>query len=115
MDRAVITSTYRTPEEQAKIMLKNAKIDLAAQYRLYGRKGDSVLKIYADNKEKSDTEIIKLMTNKIQEIAESGSRVSKHCVPVESQTSSPKSPARRSPPTRRARPRTRTIRLHRPR
>jgi hypothetical protein len=83
MDRAVITSTYRTPEEQAKIMLKNAKKDLSAQYRLYGSKGDSVLKVYADNKEKSDAEIVKLMTNKIEEIDKSGSRVSKHCVPLE--------------------------------
>lgn len=56
---------------------------MAAQYRLYGSKGDSVLKVYADNKEKSDAEIFKLMTQKIEEIDKSGSRVSKHCVPFE--------------------------------
>lgn len=82
MNKAVITSTIRTAEEQAKIMLKNAKKDLAAQYRLYGAKGDSVLKQYADNKAKSDVEITKLMVAKIEEIIKGGSRVSKHCVSV---------------------------------
>ncbi len=80
MDKAVITSTIRTAEEQAKIMLRNAKKDLAAQYRLYGAKGDAVLKVYADNKAKSDDEIIKLMVAKIDAITKDGSRVSKHCV-----------------------------------
>ena len=80
MDKAVITSTIRTAEEQAKIMLKNAKKNLAAQYRLYGSKGDSVLKVYESNKEKSDAEITKLMVAKIEEITKGDSRVSKHCV-----------------------------------
>jgi hypothetical protein len=83
MNKAVITSTIRTAEEQAQIMLRNAKKDLAAQYRLYGAKGDSVLKLYADNKAKSDTEVIKLMVAKIEEITKNGSRVSQHCVSVE--------------------------------
>ncbi|PKM45692.1 MAG: peptidoglycan-binding protein [Gammaproteobacteria bacterium HGW-Gammaproteobacteria-1] len=83
MNKAVITSTIRTAEEQAQIMLKNAKKDLAAQYRLYGSKGDSVLKLYADNKAKSDAEVVKLMVAKIDEITKGGSRVSQHCVSVD--------------------------------
>ncbi|HEY7771784.1 MAG TPA: peptidoglycan-binding protein, partial [Marinagarivorans sp.] len=58
MKHAVITSTLRFPEQQAEIMLRNAKIDLAKQFRLYGSAGDKVLKVFQDNKSKSDTEII---------------------------------------------------------
>jgi len=65
MKAAVITSTLRTPEEQAAIMLKNAKIDLKKQYRLYGRSGDTVLKIYDENKGKADDEILELMIIKL--------------------------------------------------
>lgn len=83
MECAAITSTLRTPEEQAKIMLKNAKKDLPSQYRLYGSRGDAVLKVYAENKSKADNEIISLMVNKINEFSESGQRVSKHCVSIE--------------------------------
>jgi len=80
MKTAVITSTLRTPEEQASIMLKNAKIDLKKQYRLYGRGGDAVLKIYDKNKDKSDTEILQLMVDKINDLEKSNRRVSNHCI-----------------------------------
>jgi len=80
MKTAVITSTLRTPQEQASIMLKNAKIDLAKQYRLYGRSGDSVLDVYENNKAKSDKDIIKLMVKEIDELEKSNRRVSNHCI-----------------------------------
>lgn len=83
MESAAITSTLRTPEEQAKIMLKNGKKNLSSQYRLYGSRGDAVLKVYADNKSKTDSEIVSLMSSKINEFAKSGQRVSKHCVSIE--------------------------------
>lgn len=77
---AVITSTIRTPEEQAKIMLKNAKKGLDKQYELYDKKGDTVLKVYEQNKSKSDADIIKLMVEKIEEWAKEGKYISKHCM-----------------------------------
>ena len=77
---AVITSTIRTPEEQAATMLKNAKASLKKQYELYGTEGDLVLKVYEKNKLKSDSEIEKLMVAKIEELGSKGKRVSKHCV-----------------------------------
>ena len=67
MSHAVITSTIRTPEEQAGLMLRNAKINLQKQKDLYDINGDSVLKIYEKNKTKKDNEILELMideTNK---------------------------------------------------
>ncbi|WP_018016445.1 peptidoglycan-binding domain-containing protein [Teredinibacter turnerae] len=83
MNKAVITSTLRTPEDQATIMLRNAKINLGRQYSLYGARGDAVLKIYENNKSKKDSEIVELMVKKIEEYAKEGKRVSKHCVSIE--------------------------------
>lgn len=83
MDKAMITSTLRTPEEQAKIMLRNAKKNLKAQHKLYGANGDAVLDVYEDNKKKSDADITKLMVAKIEELSKQNLRVSKHVVPVE--------------------------------
>ncbi len=84
MSQAVITSTLRTPKEQATIMLKNAKLDLKSQFRLYGRNGDKILTVYKKNKSKKDSEILQLMENKIIELAKNNKRVSKHCVTKES-------------------------------
>ena len=83
MKTAVITSTLRTPEEQASIMLKNAKTDLKKQYRLYGRNGDAVLKIYDNNKSKIDSEILKLMVDKINDLEKTARRVSNHCISID--------------------------------
>jgi len=80
MTKAVITSTLRTPSEQAAIMYKNAKINLMAQFRLYGSNGDAVLKVYKKNSTKKQTEVIDLMTDKIEALLKSGKRTSKHCV-----------------------------------
>ncbi|MCW8127925.1 peptidoglycan-binding protein [Microbulbifer halophilus] len=83
MAAAVITSTYRTPEEQAGIMLRNAKKSLKGQYRLYGSAGDQVLKVYEDNKSKKESEVVDLMVDKVNELSKKGIRVSKHCVSPE--------------------------------
>lgn len=84
MTHAVITSTLRTPKEQAEIMLKNAKLNLKDQFKLYGANGDKVLSVYKKNKSKKDSELITLMENKILELAKDQKRVSKHCVTKES-------------------------------
>lgn len=80
---AVITSTIRTPAEQASIMYKNASKDLKGQYDLYGTQGDKVLDVFKDNKSKSKDDVIKVMAAKIEELAKTGLRVSKHCVTEE--------------------------------
>ncbi|EKE73046.1 peptidoglycan-binding domain-containing protein [Gallaecimonas xiamenensis] len=83
MKKAVITSTLRFPSEQAAIMYRNAKISLAKQKQLYGSNGDKVLDVYAANKTKAQSEVVALMTSKIEELAEDGRKVSKHCTSVE--------------------------------
>lgn len=65
MTHAVITSTLRTPEDQAEIMYKNAKRDFTEQDNLYGTVGKSVLTVFTNNKEKSKAEVIKLMIEKL--------------------------------------------------
>lgn len=83
MDVAVITSTLRTPKEQASIMYRNAKANLKKQYALYGRVGDQVLKVFENNSGKSESEVIGLMVKKIEEYESKNLRVSKHCVSEE--------------------------------
>lgn len=77
----VITSTIRTPEEQAAIMLQNAKKNLQKQYDLYGDSGDLVLDVYEENKTKSN--VLNLMVEEIVRLGKEGDRVSKHCVTKE--------------------------------
>ncbi|HWV14355.1 MAG TPA: peptidoglycan-binding protein, partial [Cellvibrio sp.] len=79
MSHAVITSTLRTPKDQARIMLENAKKGLAAQYKMYSSWGDKVLNLYESNKSKSDDDLRKLMEEKISEIMAAGYSVSNHC------------------------------------
>jgi peptidoglycan hydrolase-like protein with peptidoglycan-binding domain len=76
--KGVITSTIRTPEEQVDIMYRNAKVDLAGQYDLYGSTGDAVLKVYANNKQKPEAEVKKLMVEKAKQLLDAGQRVSLH-------------------------------------
>lgn len=80
MKKAVITSTTRSSQEQASIMYRNAKIDLAAQYRIYGRTGDKVLDVYNANRNKSKTEVVRLMREKIESELAKGNKTSKHVV-----------------------------------
>lgn len=84
MSSAAITSTIRTPKEQASIMLRNAKKNYQKQLALYGRNGDSVLKVYNANKKLSDDDIIDLMVEKIEELEKQGKIVSRHCATEES-------------------------------
>jgi len=80
MEQAVITSTIRKPDEQAKIMYKNAEKNLAAQFKLYGQTGDKVLNVYNENKTKSKDDVIKLMTDEIVAQLKRGNKTSKHVV-----------------------------------
>jgi RHS repeat-associated protein len=64
-----ITSTTRSPEDQARIMYDNiSKYGKNAQKKLYGSLGDQVIDMYPDKS---------LMLSKIIEVGPSG--VSKHC------------------------------------
>ncbi|WP_166114602.1 peptidoglycan-binding domain-containing protein [Pseudoalteromonas sp. Z9A5] len=83
MPHAVITSTLRTPQQQANIMYRNAKINLSKQYKLYGREGDKILKVFEENTDLSKEALTTLMKSKITELLQVGKRVSKHCVTPE--------------------------------
>jgi hypothetical protein len=81
MDGAMITSTIRSPERQAKIMYKYASINLESQKKLYGATGDKVLTVFEANlKKKSKDEVIKMMAKRIEELSVGSRRVSRHCV-----------------------------------
>lgn len=67
----------RTPEEQARIMLKNIKQKgYDVQYKLYGKPGKAVVSVYNPNA--SDSENVATMTAEIY--AQGPRRVSKHCM-----------------------------------
>lgn len=83
MRRAVITSTFRTYQRQAELMLKNAKINLNSQYKLYGYYGQRVLDIYKNNAHLSDQELLPMMVDKIESFHSAGNKVSRHCVSPE--------------------------------
>jgi hypothetical protein len=83
MTTAVITSTMRSPKEQATIMLRNAKKNYQKQIDLYGSSGDAVLKIYNENKHLNDEQIIDLMVKKIEALEKEGKSVSRHCATEE--------------------------------
>lgn len=84
MSQAVISSTLRTPESQARAMLVNARKDYPAQVRLYGSSpGQKVIQVFAEHKSKSDSVVEALMIEKIREIQKDGVAVSRHCVSVE--------------------------------
>jgi peptidoglycan hydrolase-like protein with peptidoglycan-binding domain len=78
MSAAVITSTLRLPAEQAAIMYRNAVKDLLAQKQLYGANGGKVLDVFESNRTKTQNEVIKLMVEKIEELAKQGFQVSNH-------------------------------------
>ncbi|MFP4345874.1 MAG: SH3 domain-containing protein [Anaerolineales bacterium] len=77
---ALITSTIRTPADQARIMYNNiVTYGVAAQKRLYGAGGDAVIDVYAAQKSAGagETEIRKAMEEKI--VAIGSTSVSRHC------------------------------------
>jgi predicted chitinase len=71
-----ITSTARTPYDQARIMYDNCQNDLAEQRRTYAAPGQKVIDVYVNNKTKSRDAVIKLMEQKINQLGPS--TVSKH-------------------------------------
>lgn len=83
MSHAVITSTLRTPEDQADIMYKNAALNLEKQKALYGRNGDEVLDVFEENKNKAKSEVVKLMKEKIEKLLEKDKKVSNHCITID--------------------------------
>ena len=80
MPQAVITSTIRTPKEQARIMYNNAKEDLTKQFQLYGSTGDEVLKVYKANQDRSESEVLQLMEDQIASLLKQGRKTSRHVV-----------------------------------
>lgn len=75
--KIIITSTARTPYEQARIMYDNCKKNLEEQKRTYQAPGKKVVQVYEDNYLiKSREEVIKLMEQKIIELGPT--TVSKH-------------------------------------
>jgi peptidoglycan hydrolase-like protein with peptidoglycan-binding domain len=83
MPQAVITSTIRTPGDQARIMYDNAKKGLAGQFQLYGQTGDEVLKVFQLNQAKEKSIVVGLMKDKIEALLKLGRRTSSHCVTAE--------------------------------
>lgn len=83
MTHAVITSTLRTPEDQAEIMYDNAKINFDKQTSLYGKNGDDVLEVYKNNKSKTKDEVVKLMKEEIESLLKKDKKVSHHCTAMD--------------------------------
>lgn len=72
----VITSTSRTPREQAKAMLDNIRLHgINSQLELYGPNGDQVINVYSP--QRTYAENLNLMEQKIYELGPD--KVSHHC------------------------------------
>jgi len=82
MNAAMITSSIRSPERQARIMYDNALKNLQGQKDLYGATGDRILKVFEQQhkKKRSRADVIKLMARKIEELSVGDAKVSRHCV-----------------------------------
>jgi hypothetical protein len=79
-----ISSAARTPYDQALVMYENClRYGLPSQYKLYGRNGDKVLKVFERMRKerKRSSEIIAAMYKEILRVGPS--KVSKHCVNIE--------------------------------
>jgi hypothetical protein len=78
---ALITSTFRTPEDQARIMFANIK-NQKGNDDLYKGPGNEVIKVYKELKKKksnaTDAEVIAAMAAKIREFPDPAV-VSRHC------------------------------------
>lgn len=72
-----ITSTARTPNDQARIMYDNASRDLQEQRRTYRAPGQSVIDVFEQNQNQPRDQVITLMEAKINELGPSS--VSRHC------------------------------------
>lgn len=71
-----ITSTARTPYDQARIMYDNCKSNLQEQRTTYKAPGQRVIDVFVNNSNKDRNAVIKLMESKINELGPS--TVSKH-------------------------------------
>ncbi len=82
MPFVIITSTARTPEEQARAMYANCKtFGPKKQLRLYGEWGDLVIRVYMDCEENGVTNEASVIEAMLQMINQIGpERVSHHCV-----------------------------------
>jgi len=89
INKCDISSTIRTFDDQARIMYDNCSAYPAATSVAtlrtargwgYSTAGQTIEKIYFDNKSKSADETKKLMKDKIVELYKNGTKVSLHCV-----------------------------------
>lgn len=78
--KVTITSTIRTPQEQANAMYNNESNN---NHIAYADPGRQVIKVYNDNKTKDKETVINLMVEKIEELAKTEKLVSSHCVTEE--------------------------------
>ncbi|WP_223150991.1 lysozyme family protein [Flavobacterium ajazii] len=72
-----ITSTARTPHDQARIMFDNCERDLQEQRNTYLEPGQKIIDVYVTNVNKTRNQVISLMEAKINELGPT--TVSKHC------------------------------------
>jgi|JI102314A2RNA_FD_contig_111_470775_length_1078_multi_4_in_0_out_0_1 hypothetical protein len=76
-----VSSAARSPYDQATVMYLNCeKLGMDSQYKLYGRNGDKVIRVYErmkKDRKKSSLEIIMAMHKQIMAIGPS--KVSRHC------------------------------------
>ena len=82
LSEVVVTSTLRTPLAQAEAMLTNIEQNRLIRYKWAGEQVNDLARTMRGQKAKRE-EIIKAMVAKIEELAKSGNRVSKHCVAEE--------------------------------
>ena len=78
-ENIIITSTARTPYDQARIMYNNCKAGLQEQRNTYKSPGQKVIDVYVEEtkNKKTRTEIISAMEKKIKSLG--ASSVSSHC------------------------------------
>lgn len=82
LSEVVVTSTLRTPLAQAEAMLTNIEHNRLIRYKWAGEQVNDLARTMRGQKAKRE-EIIEAMVAKIEELAKSGNRVSKHCVAEE--------------------------------
>lgn len=81
-----VSSAARSAYDQAAVMYANCEnLGIASQYKLYGRNGDRVIRVYEKMKAEKKKpyqplEIIRAMHKKIMDIGPS--KVSKHCADI---------------------------------
>ena len=79
LDEVVVTSTLRTPFAQAEAMLMNIENNHIIRYKWAGEEVNKIArKMRGQKAERKD--IIEAMVAKIEMLAKTGNRVSKHCV-----------------------------------